>query len=80
MVDVGLNAFNVATGGTSKLAATAVKKEAKEGTKYLAGQTASKTAQGVAKKVVTDELKSPTEREYKDDGKYDYKLTQKNKG
>ena len=54
MVDVGLNAFNVATGGTSKLATTAAKKGLKEGTKYLAKEGAQRFAEAKAKKGYTD--------------------------
>ena len=54
MVDVGLNAFNVATGGTSKLATTAVKKGLKEGTKYLTKEGTEKFAEAKAKKGYTD--------------------------
>ena len=54
MVDVGLNAFNVATGGTSKLMTTAAKKGLKEGTKYLAKEGVEKFAQAKAKKGYTD--------------------------
>jgi hypothetical protein len=82
MVDVGLNAFNVATGGTSKLMSTAAKKGLKEGSKYLAGEGAKKFGQAIAKKSTTDAMKEGLNnerdpREYK--GEYDYKKTMKNK-
>ena len=54
MVDVGLNAFNFVTGGTSKLMSTAAKKGFKEGSKYLAKQAAEKTAQAYSKKGYSD--------------------------